>query len=70
MYIISSVYILHDDLVSVSQVISTFTEAVQTVSIEKAVGKPHTLWVEFAKFYESHDQVAKVSCCQDLVQEL
>jgi len=48
-------------------VINTFTEAVQTVDIEKAVGKPHTLWVEFAKFYESHDQVAEV--CVDSYHE-
>lgn len=22
-----------------------------------ATGKPHTLWIEFAKFYEAHQQV-------------
>ena len=42
------------------QVINTFTEAVQTVDIEKAIGKPHTLWVTFAKFYEDNDQVPEV----------
>ena len=40
--------------------INTFTEAVQTVDIEKAVGKPHSLWVAFAKFYEDNDQVPEV----------
>ena len=51
------------------KVINTFTEAVQTVDIEKAVGKPHTLWVEFAKFYESHDQVAEVRMVQDMLNQ-
>ncbi|GBG68652.1 hypothetical protein CBR_g3193 [Chara braunii] len=32
----------------------TYTEAVRTVDPLKAVGKPHTLWVSFAKFYEGH----------------
>ncbi len=40
--------------------INTFTEAVQTVDIEKAVGKPHTIWVHFAKFYEEHEQIEEV----------
>ncbi|XP_022142130.1 pre-mRNA-splicing factor SYF1 [Momordica charantia] len=34
--------------------ILTYTEAVRTVDPMKAVGKPHTLWVAFAKLYESH----------------
>ncbi|GAB2271607.1 hypothetical protein Dimus_006438 [Dionaea muscipula] len=34
--------------------ILTFTEAVRTVDPMKAVGKPHTLWVAFAKLYENH----------------
>ena len=29
-------------------------EAVKTVDAEKAVGKPHTLWIAFAKLYERH----------------
>ncbi|GMH40581.1 hypothetical protein BSKO_08485 [Bryopsis sp. KO-2023] len=37
--------------------ILTFTEAVKTVDCEKAVGKPHTLWCAFAKFYERHGDV-------------
>ena len=45
------------------QVINTFTEAVQTVDMEKAVGKPHTIWVQFAKFYEEHEQLQEVSLC-------
>ena len=42
------------------QVINTFTEAVQTVDMERAVGKPHTLWVQFARFYEEHQQIPEV----------
>ncbi|XP_065918405.1 pre-mRNA-splicing factor SYF1-like isoform X2 [Dysidea avara] len=41
------------------EVINTYTEAVQTVSIEKAVGKPHVMWVEFAKFYENNGQLTE-----------
>lgn len=39
------------------EIINTFTEAVQTVQPKLAVGKVHTLWVEFAKFYEKNDQL-------------
>eukprot|EP00300_Choanocystis_sp_HF-7_P017933 c19881_g1_i1.p1 GENE.c19881_g1_i1~~c19881_g1_i1.p1 ORF type:complete len:933 (-),score=253.19 c19881_g1_i1:48-2846(-) len=35
-------------------VVLTYSEAVQTVDPYKAKGKPHTLWVAFAKFYEKH----------------
>lgn len=38
--------------------ILTYTEAVRTVDPMKAVGKPHTLWVAFAKLYESHKDIA------------
>ena len=41
------------------EIITTYTEAVKTVDPKQAIGKPHTLWVEFAKFYENHDQVAE-----------
>ncbi|CAA7025986.1 unnamed protein product [Microthlaspi erraticum] len=34
--------------------ILTYTEAVRTVDPLKAVGKPHTLWIAFAKLYENH----------------
>ncbi|KAK9127271.1 hypothetical protein Syun_016068 [Stephania yunnanensis] len=37
--------------------ILTYTEAVRTVDPMKAVGKPHTLWVVFAKLYEDHKDV-------------
>ncbi|XP_059656535.1 uncharacterized protein LOC132303334 [Cornus florida] len=37
--------------------ILTYTEAVRTVDPMKAVGKPHTLWVSFAKLYESHKDI-------------
>ncbi len=43
------------------QIINTFTEAVQTVEINQAVGKPHSLWVNFAKFYEENNQLPEVS---------
>lgn len=38
--------------------IMTYTEAVRTVDPMKAVGKPHTLWVDFAKLYEDHEDLA------------
>ncbi|XP_054801286.1 uncharacterized protein LOC129305287 [Prosopis cineraria] len=38
--------------------ILTYTEAVRTVDPMKAVGKPHTLWVAFAKLYEDHKDLA------------
>jgi pre-mRNA-splicing factor SYF1 len=39
--------------------INTFTEAVQTVSIDQAVGKVHSLWTSFAKFYEDKGQLVE-----------
>ncbi|XP_034477474.1 pre-mRNA-splicing factor syf1 homolog isoform X2 [Drosophila innubila] len=39
------------------EIINTYTEAVQTVQPKLAVGQLHTLWVEFAKFYETNGQV-------------
>ncbi|KAM3927342.1 pre-mRNA-splicing factor SYF1 [Leptodactylus fuscus] len=39
------------------EIINTYTEAVQTVHPAKATGKPHTLWVSFAKFYEDNGQI-------------
>lgn len=39
------------------EIIATYTEAVQTVQPKLAVGKLHTLWVEFAKFYEQNNQI-------------
>uniref|UniRef100_A0A8D9DPY9 Pre-mRNA-splicing factor SYF1 n=3 Tax=Cacopsylla melanoneura TaxID=428564 RepID=A0A8D9DPY9_9HEMI len=38
-------------------IIRTYTEAVKTVEPKLAVGKLHTLWIEFAKFYEKNDQL-------------
>ena len=35
----------------------TFSEAVKTVSPEQATGRPHVLWVAFARFYEEHGDV-------------
>lgn len=39
------------------EIINTYMEAVQTVDPKLAVGKLHTLWVEFAKFYETNNQI-------------
>ncbi|KAM8973129.1 pre-mRNA-splicing factor SYF1 [Pelodytes ibericus] len=39
------------------EIINTYTEAVQTVVPAKATGKPHSLWVSFAKFYEDNGQI-------------
>lgn len=39
------------------EIINTYTEAVQTVDPKMAVGKFHTLWVDFAKFYEKNKQI-------------
>ncbi|XP_045482989.1 pre-mRNA-splicing factor syf1 homolog [Harmonia axyridis] len=39
------------------EIINTYTEAVQTVDPKLAVGKFHTLWIEFAKFYEKNGQI-------------
>lgn len=33
----------------------------QTVDPMKATGKPHSLWVSFAKFYEENEQLDDVS---------
>lgn len=35
--------------------ILTYTEAVRTIDPMKAVGKPNTLWVSFAKLYETYN---------------
>ncbi|TNN43806.1 Pre-mRNA-splicing factor SYF1 [Liparis tanakae] len=39
------------------QIINTYTEAVQTIDPLKATGKPHSLWVSFAKYYEENEQL-------------
>lgn len=43
------------------QIINTYTEAVQTIDPLKATGKPHSLWVSFAKYYEENEQLEDVS---------
>ena len=40
------------------EIISTYTEAVQTVDPKQAVGKLQLLWINFAKFYEMNKQLA------------
>lgn len=39
------------------EIINTYTEAVQTVQPQLAVGKLHTLWIAFGKFYEENGQI-------------
>merc|ERR1719347_1528726 len=39
------------------EIVNTFTEAVQTIEPKQAVGKLHSLWVNFAKFYEKNKQI-------------
>ena len=39
------------------EIVNTYTEAVQTVDPKQAVGKLFTLWVNFAKFYETNKQI-------------
>lgn len=42
---------------------TTYAEAVNTVYPAKAAGKPHTLWVSFAKMYEEH---ARLDCAEEV----
>lgn len=37
--------------------VAEFTQALATVDPMKATGKPHTLWVRFARFWEDHGQL-------------
>jgi len=39
------------------EIINTYTEAVQTVDPKLASGKLSSLWIAFAKFYETHKQI-------------
>ncbi|CAL9231885.1 unnamed protein product [Arabidopsis halleri] len=48
-----------------SKQILTYTEAVRTVDPMKAVGKPHTLWVAFAKLYENHKDLVNTRVILD-----
>ncbi|KAJ6811311.1 pre-mRNA-splicing factor SYF1 [Iris pallida] len=50
--------------------IKAFTEAVLTVDPMKAVGKPHTLWVAFAKLYEKRNEVANARVIFDKAVQL
>lgn len=45
--------------------ILTYTEAVRTIDPMKAVGKPHTLWVNFARLYENHKDIANARVILD-----
>jgi len=48
---------IFEDQDAPDKVIKAYAEAVQTVDPEKADGKPHTLWVAFAKYYEDNDDL-------------
>jgi len=37
--------------------ISEFTNALKTVNPQKATGKPHSIWIRFARFWEDQDQL-------------
>nr|GEU91190.1 pre-mRNA-splicing factor SYF1 [Tanacetum cinerariifolium] len=50
--------------------ILTYTEAVRTIDPMKAVGKPHTLWVAFAKFYETYTDVATARVILDKAMQV
>ncbi|KAI4296979.1 hypothetical protein L6164_036892 [Bauhinia variegata] len=45
--------------------IMTYTDAVRIIDPMKAVGKPHTLWVAYAKLYESHKDLANARVIYD-----
>ena len=47
----------------------TFTEAVATVDAEKSLGKLHTLWIAFAKYYEEHGDIPNARAIYDRAQE-
>jgi pre-mRNA-splicing factor SYF1 len=38
-------------------IVETYTRALKTVDPLKATGKPHVLWINFAKFYEAHNDL-------------
>ena len=40
-----------------AKMIHTYATAVKTVDPQKATGKPQVLWMEFARFYEKHDDL-------------
>eukprot|EP00045_Choanoeca_perplexa_P013043 m.145641 g.145641 ORF g.145641 m.145641 type:complete len:816 (-) comp16218_c2_seq1:33-2480(-) len=44
---------------SPTQMVRTYTDAVKTVDTGRAVGKVYSLWVEFAKLYESNNDLAQ-----------
>jgi Txe/YoeB family toxin of Txe-Axe toxin-antitoxin module len=48
---------LFDGDQQMAKLVLVFTEAVKTVDPFKATGKPHTLWVEFAKLYEKNGEL-------------
>lgn len=41
----------------VEATLETFTEALKTIDAEKAIGKFSSVWIEFAQFYERHQEL-------------
>eukprot|EP00271_Cylindrocystis_brebissonii_P006272 TRINITY_DN18983_c0_g1_i1.p1 TRINITY_DN18983_c0_g1~~TRINITY_DN18983_c0_g1_i1.p1 ORF type:complete len:1191 (+),score=302.06 TRINITY_DN18983_c0_g1_i1:168-3740(+) len=41
-----------------AQKIQTYVEAIKTVDVQKAVGKPNTLWIKYAGMYEEYGDLA------------
>jgi len=39
------------------EIVNTYTAAIATINPKKAVGKFHMLWVNYAKFYETHNDL-------------
>lgn len=37
--------------------LATYTEAIKTIDVSKAVGKVSKLWLSFANFYEQYDEI-------------
>lgn len=52
------------------EIIKTYTDAVKTVQPKLAVGKLHTIWVEFAKFYEANDQLEDARIIMEKATEI
>lgn len=47
---------LFEELGDLKALVEEFTTALKTVEPQKAIGKPHSLWVRFARFWESKNQ--------------
>ena len=41
--------------------IKTFTEAIQTIDPQEAFGKASKIWIRFAQFYDSYDELSNAN---------